>query len=156
MARRRAAEKRKIMPDPKYGDMVLAKFINCMMWDGKKFASEKIVYGALNLVEERAKRNPIEVFHAALEKVSPGVEVRSRRVGGATYQVPMDISPERSQALGLRWLIIAARKRNEKDMRERVAAELRDASENRGGAVKRREDEFKMAEANKVFAHFRW
>lgn len=156
MSRRHQAEKREILPDPKYGDRVLSKFMNNMMRDGKKSTAEGIVYGALGRVEDRLKREPVEVFHEALDNIKPSVEVRSRRVGGATYQVPVEVRPERREALALRWLITASRARNEHTMEERLAAELMDAAANRGSAVKRREDVHKMAEANKAFSHYRW
>ena len=156
MSRRHRAEKREINPDPKYGDLVLTKFMNAVMFDGKKSVAERIVYGALDQVEEKAKQNPVEAFHAALENVAPHVEVRSRRVGGATYQVPVEVRPERRQALAIRWLIAAARKRNETTMIDRLSGELMDAANNRGAAVKKREDTHKMADANKAFAHYRW
>ena len=156
MSRRHAAEKRQILPDPKFKDLILSKFMNQIMKDGKKSIAERIVYGALELVETRAKKDPIEVFHEALELIQPSVEVRSRRVGGATYQVPVEVRPERRQALAIRWLATAARKRNEHTMRERLAGELMDASQGRGTAVKKREDTHKMAEANRAFSHYRW
>jgi len=156
MSRRHRAEKREILPDPKYGDRVLSKFMNNMMRDGKKSVAEGIVYGALDRVEDRMKREPVDVFHEALDNIKPSVEVRSRRVGGATYQVPVEVRPERREALALRWLITASRARNEHTMEERLAAELMDAASNRGSAVKRREDVHKMAEANKAFSHYRW
>ncbi len=156
MSRRHAAEKREILPDAKYGDRVLTKFMNNLMLDGKKSVAEGIVYGALERVQTRLKRQPIECFHEALENVKPSVEVRSRRVGGATYQVPVEVRTERREALAIRWLIIAARKRNEHTMEERLAAELADAVQNRGTAVKKREDTHKMADANKAFSHYRW
>jgi small subunit ribosomal protein S7 len=156
MSRRHAAEKREILPDAKYGDKVLTKFMNNLMLDGKKSVAESIVYGALSRVETRLKREPISAFHEALENVKPSVEVRSRRVGGATYQVPVEVRTERREALAIRWLIIAARKRNENTMEERLAAELSDAVNNRGTAVKKREDTHKMADANKAFSHYRW
>ena len=156
MSRRHRAEKREINPDPKFGDLVLSKFMNAIMLDGKKSIAESIVYGALDKVEEKAKQNPVEAFHTALENIAPHVEVRSRRVGGATYQVPVEVRPERRQALAIRWLIIAARKRNETTMIDRLSGELMDASNNRGSAVKKREDTHKMADANKAFAHYRW
>ncbi|MCO5135771.1 MAG: 30S ribosomal protein S7 [Phyllobacteriaceae bacterium] len=156
MSRRHRAEKREINPDPKYGDLVLTKFMNAVMLDGKKSVAERIVYGALDQVEEKAKQNPVEAFHTALENVAPHVEVRSRRVGGATYQVPVEVRPERRQALAIRWLIAAARKRNETTMIDRLSGELMDAANNRGSAVKKREDTHKMADANKAFAHYRW
>jgi len=156
MSRRHAAEKREILPDAKFGDRVLTKFMNNLMTDGKKSVAEGIVYNALDRVEGRLKRAPIEVFHEALDNIKPSVEVRSRRVGGATYQVPVEVRPERREALAIRWLIIAARKRNEKTMEERLAAELADAVNGRGTAVKKREDTHKMADANKAFSHYRW
>jgi small subunit ribosomal protein S7 len=156
MSRRHRAEKREINPDPKFGDLVLTKFMNAIMFDGKKSIAESIVYGALDRVEEKAKSNPIEAFHTALENIAPHIEVRSRRVGGATYQVPVEVRPERRQALAIRWLITAARKRNETTMIDRLSGELLDASNNRGSAVKKREDTHKMADANKAFAHYRW
>ena len=156
MARRRRPEKREVLPDPKFGDIVLTKFMNSVMLDGKKSVAEAIVYGALDTIETRLKREPIDVFHNALDNVRPGIEVRSRRVGGATYQVPVEVRSTRRQALGIRWLITAARARNEKTMTERLSAELLDASNNRGNAVKKREDVHKMAEANRAFSHYRW
>ena len=156
MSGRHAAEKRDILPDAKYGDKVLTKFMNNLMLDGKKSVAESIVYGALERVQSKLKRAPIEAFHEALENVKPSVEVRSRRVGGATYQVPVEVRTERREALAIRWLIIAARKRNENTMEERLAAELADAVNNRGTAVKKREDTHKMADANKAFSHYRW
>ena len=156
MSRRHAAEKREILPDAKYGDRVVTKFMNNLMLDGKKSVAESIVYGALDRVQTRLKRNAVEAFHEALDNVKPSVEVRSRRVGGATYQVPVEVRSERREALAIRWLIIAARKRNENTMEERLAAELSDAVNNRGTAVKKREDTHKMADANKAFSHYRW
>ena len=156
MSRRHAAEKRQVLPDAKFGDTVLTKFMNNLMTDGKKSVAESIVYNALERVQGRVRREPIEIFHEALENVKPSVEVRSRRVGGATYQVPVEVRPERREALAIRWLIIAARKRNEKTMEERLAAELMDAAQSRGAAVKKREDTHKMADANKAFSHYRW
>ena len=156
MSRRRAAEKREVLPDAKFGDMVVTKFMNCLMYAGKKSVAEAIVYGALDLVEGKTKSNPIGVFQQALDNVMPAIEVRSRRVGGATYQVPVEVRTVRRQALGIRWLITAARGRNEKTMTERLSAELLDASNNRGNAVKKREDTHKMAEANRAFSHYRW
>jgi small subunit ribosomal protein S7 len=156
MSRRHRAQKRDIIPDPKFGDVVLTKFMNSIMLDGKKSAAEKIVYGALDQVEAKAKQDPVQLFHTALENVMPSVEVRSRRVGGATYQVPVDVRAERKQALAIRWIITAARKRNENTMVERLSGELLDASNNRGSAVKKREDTHKMADANKAFSHYRW
>ncbi|MDE0970583.1 MAG: 30S ribosomal protein S7 [Planktomarina sp.] len=156
MSRRHAAEKRTVLPDAKYGDLVLTKFMNNLMLDGKKSIAERIVYGALERVETKVKRAPIEMFHEALENIKPSVEVRSRRVGGATYQVPVEVRPERREALAIRWLIIASRKRNENTMEERLAGELLDAVQSRGSAVKKREDTHKMADANKAFSHYRW
>ena len=156
MSRRHAAEKREVLPDAKFGDRVLTKFMNNLMVDGKKSVAERIVYSALDRVQTRLKREPIEVFHEALENVKPSVEVRSRRVGGATYQVPVEVRPIRREALGIRWLIDAAKKRNENTMEERLAGELADAVNNRGTAVKKREDTHKMADANKAFSHYRW
>ena len=156
MARRRRPEKREILPDPKFGDEVLSKFMNSVMLDGKKSTAEGIVYGALDTVQTRAKRDPLGVFHDALNNVKPGIEVRSRRVGGATYQVPVEVRPERSQALAIRWLISAARARSETTMSARLSGELMDAANNRGNAVKKREDTHRMAEANRAFSHYRW
>ena len=156
MSRRHAAEKREVLPDAKYGDRVLTKFMNNLMVDGKKSVAEKIVYNALDRVQGRLKREPIEVFHEAMDNVKPTVEVRSRRVGGATYQVPVEVRPIRREALAIRWLIDAAKKRNENTMEERLAGELADAVNNRGTAVKKREDTHKMADANKAFSHYRW
>ena len=156
MSRRRQAEKREVLPDAKFGDIVLTKFMNALMYEGKKSISEGIVYGAFDKVESKAKADPLALFHEALDKVRPHIEVRSRRVGGATYQVPVDVRPDRSQALAIRWIIDSARKRSEKTMVDRLAAELMDAANQRGSAVKKREDTHKMAEANKAFAHYRW
>ena len=156
MSRRHAAEKREVLPDAKFGDRVLTKFVNNLMVDGKKSVAERIVYSALDRVQTRLKREPIEVFHEALENVKPSVEVRSRRVGGATYQVPVEVRPIRREALAIRWLITAAAKRNEHTMEERLAGELADAVNGRGTAVKKREDTHKMADANKAFSHYRW
>jgi small subunit ribosomal protein S7 len=156
MARRRRPEKREILPDPVYGDEVLSKFMNSVMLDGKKSVAELIVYSAMETVETRAKREPIGVFHDALNNIKPGIEVRSRRVGGATYQVPVEVRPERAQALAIRWLITAARNRSENTMSARLSGELLDASNNRGNAVKKREDTHRMAEANRAFSHYRW
>jgi small subunit ribosomal protein S7 len=156
MARRRRPEKRVILPDPVYGDEVLSKFMNSVMLDGKKSIAENIVYSALETVEQRAKRDPIGVFHDALNNIKPGIEVRSRRVGGATYQVPVEVRPERAQALAIRWLITSARNRSENTMSARLSGELLDASNNRGNAVKKREDTHRMAEANRAFSHYRW
>jgi len=156
MSRRHAAEKRDILPDAKYGDRVLTKFMNNLMVDGKKSLAERIVYNAFDRVEERLKKSPLEVFHESLENIKPTVEVRSRRVGGATYQVPVEVRPERREALAIRWLISAAKSRNENTMEERLAGELSDAVNGRGSAVKKREDTHKMADANKAFSHYRW
>ena len=156
MPRRREVPKRDILPDPKYKDRTVAKFINIMMLNGKKSIAEKILYDALDIIKQRGKEEPVEVFNTALEKVSPGVEVKSRRVGGATYQVPVEVRPNRQMAWAMRWLVDAARKRNEKSMTARLAGELLDASEERGNAVKKREDTHKMAEANKAFSHYRF
>ncbi|MDR6899708.1 30S ribosomal protein S7 [Rhizobium miluonense] len=156
MSRRHRAEKREINPDPKFGDLVVTKFMNAIMLDGKKSVAENIVYGAFDAVQGRAKQEPLGVFHQALDNIAPHVEVRSRRVGGATYQVPVDVRPERRQALAIRWLITAARKRNETTMVDRLCGELLDASNNRGAAVKKREDTHKMADANRAFSHYRW
>ncbi|WP_274629639.1 30S ribosomal protein S7 [Arvimicrobium flavum] len=156
MSRRHSAEKREINPDPKFGDLVVTKFMNAVMYHGKKSIAETIVYGALDQVQAKTKQEPVTVFHQALDNVAPHVEVRSRRVGGATYQVPVDVRPERRQALAIRWLITAARNRNETTMVDRLSGELMDAANNRGTAVKKREDTHKMAEANRAFAHYRW
>ena len=156
MSRRHAAEKRVILPDAKFGDRVLAKFINCLMYEGKKSVAEQIVYSALNDIGRRSGQDPVKVFHEALDNVKPSVEVRSRRVGGATYQVPIEVRPQRRQALAIRWLIEIARKRPEHTMKERLSHELLDAANNRGTAVKKREDTHRMAEANKAFSHYRW
>ena len=156
MSRRHRAEKREILPDPKFGDRVVSKFMNNLMYAGKKSVAEGIVYGAFDRVEGKMKREPVEIFHEALDNIKPQVEVRSRRVGGATYQVPVEVRPERREALAIRWLITASRGRNENTMEERLAAELMDAANNRGTAVKKREDTHKMAEANKAFSHYRW
>ena len=156
MSRRHAAEKRYIIPDPKFGNIVVSKFMNAIMHDGKKSVAEGIVYGALEMIEGKNKTNPLNVFQQALDNVMPSIEVRSRRVGGATYQVPVEVRTSRRQALGIRWIIAAARERNERTMTERLSAELLDASNNRGNAVKKREDTHKMAEANRAFSHYRW
>ena len=156
MSRRRRPEKRVILPDPKFGDLTLSKFMNSVMLDGKKSVAESIVYTALESVEARLKKDPIQVFHDALNNVKPAIEVRSRRVGGATYQVPVEVRPERSQALAIRWIIAASRARSENTMQERLSGELLDASNNRGNAVKKREDTHRMAEANRAFSHYRW
>jgi len=156
MSRRHRAEKREIIPDPKFGDEVLTKFMNYIMRDGQKSKAERIVYGAFDIVEEKTRQEPIRIFHDALDNVKPAVEVRSRRVGGATYQVPVEVRLDRRQALAIRWLVNAARNRGENTMRERLAGELMDASNNRGSAVKKREDTHRMADANKAFSHYRW
>jgi small subunit ribosomal protein S7 len=156
MSRRRRPEKREILPDPRFGDVTLTKFMNLVMYEGKKSVAEQIVYGALDAVEQRTRREPIGVFHDALANVRPAIEVRSRRVGGATYQVPVEVRPERSQALAIRWLIGAARNRSENTMSARLSGELMDAANNRGTAVKKREDTHRMAEANRAFSHYRW
>ena len=156
MSRRRQAEKREILPDPKFGDIVVTKFMNSVMRDGKKSVAESIVYDAFEQIESKAKADPLGVFHQALDNVMPSVEVRSRRVGGATYQVPVEVRSERKQALAIRWLIAAARNRNERTMTDRLSGELLDAFNNRGTAVKKREDTHRMAEANRAFAHYRF
>ena len=156
MSRRHSAEKREINPDPKFGNLVVSKFMNSIMYQGKKSVAEQIVYGAFDLIEGKTKSNPVGVFQQALDNVMPAIEVRSRRVGGATYQVPVEVRTDRRQALGIRWIIIAARERNEKTMVDRLSAELLDASNNRGNAVKKREDTHRMAEANRAFSHYRW
>ncbi len=158
MSRRHRAEKREVLPDPKFGDIVLSRFMNVLMYDGKKSVAEGIVYAALDTLKKRMGQNgdPLRVFHEAMDNVKPAVEVRSRRVGGATYQVPVEVRPERRQALAIRWLIDSARKRGENTMEERLSAELMDAANNRGTAVKKREDTHRMAEANKAFSHYRW
>lgn len=156
MPRRREIPKRDILPDPKYKDRTVAKFINIMMMNGKKSIAEKILYDALEMIRQRGREDPVGVFNEAIEKVSPGVEVKSRRVGGATYQVPVEVRPNRQLALAMRWLVDAARKRSEQSMTARLAGELMDASEARGSAVKKREDTHKMAEANKAFSHYRF
>jgi small subunit ribosomal protein S7 len=156
MSRRHSAEKREILPDPKFGNVVVTKLMNSIMYAGKKSVAETIVYGAFDMIEGKTKANPLTVFQQALDNVMPSIEVRSRRVGGATYQVPVEVRTSRRQALGLRWIISAARDRNEKTMTERLSSELLDASNNRGNAVKKREDTHKMAEANRAFSHYRW
>ena len=156
MSRRHRAEKREVLPDAKFGDRIVTKFMNNLMLDSRKSAAERIVYGAFDRVEGKLKRAPVEVFHEALDNIKPSVEVRSRRVGGATYQVPVEVRPERREALAIRWMIKAARARNENTMEERLAGELMDAVQSRGTAVKKREDTHKMAEANKAFSHYRW
>lgn len=156
MPRRREVPKREVLPDPKYGDQTLAKFINVMMVDGKKSIAESIIYGALELIAERGKGNSLETFNEALDNVRPGVEVKSRRVGGATYQVPVEVRPSRRTALAMRWIVEASRKRGEKSMAQRLASELMDAADSRGGAVRKKEDVHRMAEANKAFSHYRF
>ena len=156
MSRRHRAEKREINPDPKFGDLVVSKFMNNLMNAGKKSVAESIVYGALDRIQTKTKQEPLGVFHQALDNVAPAIEVRSRRVGGATYQVPVEVRPERRQALAIRWLIQAARGRNENTMVDRLSGELLDAASNRGTAVKKREDTHRMAEANRAFSHYRW
>jgi small subunit ribosomal protein S7 len=156
MSRRRAAVKREVLPDAKFGDQVLTKFINCLMYEGKKSAAESIVYGAFDRISKRGGQEPLRIFHDALANVRPAVEVRSRRVGGATYQVPVEVRTDRSQALAIRWLIGMARGRSENTMEERLSGELMDAAQNRGAAVKKREDTHRMADANKAFSHYRW
>ncbi len=156
MSRRHSAEKRPVLPDAKFGDQVLTKFMNCLMYAGKKSTAERIVYSALDRIEKRTGQEPVRVFHDALDNVKPQVEVRSRRVGGATYQVPVEVRSSRAQALAIRWLIDSSRKRSENTMTERLSGELIDASNNRGAAVKKREDTHRMAEANKAFSHYRW
>ncbi|KRE04993.1 MULTISPECIES: 30S ribosomal protein S7 [Bosea] len=156
MSRRHSAEKREVIPDPKFGDIVVTKFMNSVMYEGKKSTAERIVYGAFDIIEAKTKSEPLGVFKSALENVAPAIEVRSRRVGGATYQVPVEVRTERRQALAIRWLITAARGRNDKTMVERLSAELMDAANNRGNAVKKREDTHRMAEANRAFSHYRW
>ncbi len=156
MSRRRAAEKRDVQPDPKYGDRMLTKFTNSLMLAGKKSVAEKIIYGALDLMESKTGQDPVKMFHEAIDNVKPAVEVRSRRVGGATYQVPIEVRTDRRQALAIRWIVEISRKRSEHTMTERLSAELLDAANNRGSAVKKREDTHRMAEANKAFSHYRW
>jgi len=156
MSRRHSADKRQIPPDPKYKDLVIAKFTNGLMLDGKKSAAERIIYGAMDVIEGKTGNDPLKVFHEAIDNVKPAVEVRSRRVGGATYQVPVEVRSERRQALAIRWIIDLARKRSENTMVDRLSGELLDAANNRGAAVKKREDTHKMAEANKALSHYRW
>jgi len=156
MSRRHKAEKREVIPDAKFGDIVVAKFMNSIMYEGKKSVAEAIVYGAFDQIETKTKQEPLPVFRAALDNVAPAIEVRSRRVGGATYQVPVEVRTERRQALAIRWIIAAARGRNDKTMVDRLSAELMDAANNRGNAVKKREDTHRMAEANRAFSHYRW
>ena len=154
--RRRAAEKREVLPDPKFGDQVVTKFVNSLMYDGKKSVAETILYAAFDRMKARTGKDPVGMFHEALDNVKPALEVRSRRVGGATYQVPVEVRPERRQALAIRWIIQTARGRSEQTMTDRLSAELLDASNNRGASVKKREDTHRMAEANKAFSHYRW
>ena len=156
MARRRRAERREINPDAKYGDLIVAKFMNCLMYEGKKSVAEGIVYGAFDSIQQKTKQDPLQMFHEALRNVAPALEVRSRRVGGATYQVPVEVRQDRSRALAIRWIINAARSRNEPTMTGRLSGELLDAANNRGSAVKKREDTHKMADANRAFSHYRW
>ncbi|MFO1183866.1 MAG: 30S ribosomal protein S7 [Bauldia sp.] len=156
MSRRHRAEKREIIPDPKFGDIVVTKFMNSVMYEGKKSVAEQIVYGAFDTIQSKTRQDPIAVFRQALDNVAPQIEVRSRRVGGATYQVPVEVRTSRRQALAIRWLLAAARGRNEKTMVERLSGELLDAAANRGNAVKKREDTHRMAEANRAFSHYRW
>ncbi len=156
MSRRHAAKEREILPDPKFHNLVLGKFMNTLMYDGKKSAAEEIVYGALDIIQQKMNKDPLVVFKEAIDNVKPSVEVRSRRVGGATYQVPTEVRYKRQQALAIRWIIIALRKRGEKTTRQRMANEIMDASAGRGNAVKKREDTHRMAEANKAFSHYRW
>ena len=156
MSRRRAAIKREVLPDHKFKDLILTKFMNRIMLDGKKSVSERIVYGAFDIVHEKTKKKPIEFFHSALDNVKPNLEVRSRRVGGATYQVPVEVRPRRAQTLAMKWIVDSASKRNEKTMKERIANEIIDAFNNKGNAVKKREETHKMAEANRAFSHFKW
>ena len=156
MSRRRKAEKRKVLPDSKFKDIVVSKFMSCLMYDGKKSVAEKIVYSAFDIIKEKQSIEPTKVFHDAIDNVKPNLEVRSRRVGGATYQVPVEVRNERAQALAIRWLINSSRNRGEKTMIGRLSGELIDASNNRGNAVKKRDDTHKMAEANRAFSHYRW
>jgi small subunit ribosomal protein S7 len=156
MSRRHSAEKREILPDPKFGDLVVSKFMNCLMYSGKKSVTEGIVYGAFDTIQKKSGQDPIRIFHDALANVKPQLEVRSRRVGGATYQVPVEVRAERAQALAIRWIISTARERSESTMVDRLSGELLDAANNRGASVKKREDTHRMAEANKAFSHYRW
>ncbi|HEX3495103.1 MAG TPA: 30S ribosomal protein S7 [Methylocella sp.] len=156
MSRRHSAEKREVIPDAKFGDVTLTKFMNSIMYDGKKSIAEAIVYDAFDIIEQKMRSEPLPVFKQALDNVAPSIEVRSRRVGGATYQVPVEVRAERRQALAIRWIINAARGRNDKTMVDRLSAELMDAANNRGNAVKKREDTHRMAEANRAFSHYRW
>ena len=156
MSRRRAAQRREVLPDPKFGDTTLTRFMNCLMYSGKKSVAETAVYGALDHIQKRTGQDPVKIFHGALDNVRPAVEVRSRRVGGATYQVTVEVRQDRGQALAIRWIIIAARGRTEHTMTERLSAELMEAANNRGTAVKKREDTHRMADANRAFSHYRW
>ena len=156
MSRRHSAEKREVLPDPKFGNIIITKFMNSIMYEGKKSVAEAIVYGAFDIIESKLRSEPLPVFKAALDNVAPSIEVRSRRVGGATYQVPVEVRPDRRQALAIRWIITAARGRNDKTMIDRLSGELMDAANNRGNAVKKREDTHRMAEANRAFSHYRW
>ncbi|HEY7458232.1 MAG TPA: 30S ribosomal protein S7 [Xanthobacteraceae bacterium] len=156
MSRRHRAERRELLPDPKFGSLTVSRFMNSVMKQGKKSVAESIVYGALDQIEGKVKQSPVAVFEQALENVAPAIEVRSRRVGGATYQVPVEVRPERRTTLAIRWIIDAARERNEKTMIDKLSGELLDASNNRGNAVKKREDTHRMAEANRAFSHYRW
>jgi len=156
MSRRRSAIKREVLPDAKYKDIIITKFMNKVMLDGKKSTAEKIVYGAFEIISNKTKNDPLQFFHDSVDKIKPTLEVRSRRVGGATYQVPVEVRPARAQALAIKWLIENAKKRNEKTMKERIAGELMDAFNNKGNSTKKREDTHKMAEANRAFSHFKW
>ncbi len=156
MPRRREIAKREVLPDPLFGSLLITKFVNCMMLKGKKSVAEHTFYGSLDVIKERAKEDPVKIFKKAMDAVKPVLEVKSRRVGGATYQVPVEVSADRRTSLAIRWIISSARSRSEKTMREKLAAEILDASNNRGGAIKKREDTHRMAEANKAFAHYRW
>ena len=156
MSRRRSAIKREVLTDAKYKDTIITKFMNKVMYDGKKSTAERIVYGAFDIISDKTKNDPLEFFHNSIDKIKPSLEVRSRRVGGATYQVPVEVRPARAQALAIKWLIESAKKRNEKTMKERIAGELMDAFNNKGNAVKKREETHKMADANRAFSHFRW
>ena len=156
MSRRHSAEKRDVLPDPKFGDVLVTKFTNGLMLDGKKSAAEKIIYGAFDIMEKKSGQEPLKMFHEAIDNVKPAVEVRSRRVGGATYQVPVEVRAARRQALAIRWIVDISRKRSENTMTERLSGELLDAAAGRGSAVKKREDTHRMAEANKAFSHYRW
>ncbi|MGC9327103.1 MAG: 30S ribosomal protein S7 [Candidatus Hinthialibacter sp.] len=156
MARKNRAEQRKVLPDPVYGSVLVTKFLNTLMWDGKKSIAEKIFYGALTEIEKKTKQEPLDLFKAAVENTKPSLEVRSRRVGGATYQVPVEVRPERRQTLAIRWLVGSSRGRNERGMMSKLANELIDAANNQGNAIKKKQDTHRMAEANKAFAHYRW